>query len=224
MPGGVITGKSPAFLIGVAIATFVGFFAIARLLPILGASDQGVALRMVVQIAAAIGLLVVLTKALGVSPAPLGLQPFRFSALGWGLLCLLASFVLSATTLLIAGRFGYQQNPAVMAALAARPVWLLLLIAAGAGIAEEVVFRSVLLSHIEALTKNTYVGAGVSLAVFSLAHAAGWGFSQVIFAAMPGLALTLFFVWKRNLLVCIIAHFLTDAFGLLSAAMLLRHH
>ncbi len=41
---------------------------------------------------------------------------------------------------------------------------------------------------------------------------------------MPGLVLTLFFLWKRDLWVCIIAHFLVDAVGLLSAAAALAHH
>ena len=60
--------------------------------------------------------------------------------------------------------------------------------------------------------------------VFALAHAGGWGSSQIIFAAVPGLVLTLFFLWKRDLWICIIAHFLTDAAGLLSAGPDLVNH
>ena len=100
----------------------------------------------------------------------------------------------------------------------------MLLLAATAGIAEEIIFRSVLITELEAATGLKWLAALISLLVFAAAHAGGWGPTQVIFAAVPGLVLTLFFLWKRDLWICIIAHFLTDALGLLSAAAAMSHH
>jgi membrane protease YdiL (CAAX protease family) len=95
---------------------------------------------------------------------------------------------------------------------------LLALVALAAAISEEIVFRSIVISHIEAATGSTRLAAAVSLATFAFAHLGGWGWSQVLFAAVPGVVLVTFFVWKRNLAVVIIAHFLTDLVGLLGAA------
>jgi uncharacterized protein len=209
----------------VALISTAGFLLLVRLLPSLrtGSAAQ-VIVKAVVEIGATIGLLYGLIR-WGIEPREaFGVRRVRASSLGWGLVCFLASAILSALTIFAFVRLGITQDRATLTSLASRPVPIIILLAAMAAIAEEIIFRSVLITELEAATGMRWLAGLVSLVVFAAAHAGGWGPWQVIFAAVPGLVLTLFFLWKRDLWICILAHFLTDALGLLSAAAGMAHH
>ena len=210
------------------LAAFLGtatFLALIRLLPSLKtASNPLVIVRCIGEAAAALTILYVLTRAGDQTLEDFGIRKVRLATLGWGLVCFLLSASLSALTLFAFARFGIGQDKATLTALASRPAPIILLIAAVAGVAEEIIFRSVLITELEAATGVRWLAATVSLAIFALAHVGGWGSWQILFAAVPGLVLTLFFLWKRDLWICIIAHFLTDATGLFGAAAALAHH
>ncbi len=208
-----------------ALVSTAMFMLLIRLLPSLKtASDAQVILKCGAEVAVAAAILYTLVR-LGSEPSKaFGISRVRPATFGWGFLCFVGSVIVSALTLLGFARFGIEQNKEMLTALASRPVPIILFIAAAAAIAEEIIFRSVLITELEAATGFRWLAAAVSLAAFALAHAGGWGASQIVFAAVPGLVLTLFFLWKRDLWICIIAHFLTDAFGLLGAAARLAHH
>jgi uncharacterized protein len=216
---------SRTFHLLVAVLSAAGFLVLVRVLPSLASKSVAeVTLKAAVEIVATVALLYGLIRWGGQSRETLGVRRVRASTFGWGFLCFLASAILSALTIFAFAHFGITQDKSTLVALASKPVPVILLIAAMAAIAEEIVFRSVVISQLEAATGMTWLAAIVSLAVFALAHAAGWGPWQIVFAAVPGLVLTLFFLWKRDLWICMIAHFLTDALGLLSAAATLAHH
>lgn len=203
----------------VALCSVAGFLLLVRLLPPLKTATNGeIVLKDAAEICATALLLWALVRTRLEKAQALGVRRPRLATIGWALVCFVIIAVLSALTLFAFGRFGITQDKAMLAALASRPVPIILLIAAAAGIAEEIIFRSVLIAALEAATGMTWLAAIISLAFFAAAHASGWGPIQVIFAAVPGLVLTLFFLWKRDLWICMIAHFLTDATGLLSAA------
>jgi membrane protease YdiL (CAAX protease family) len=217
--------RSRAFHFLVALLSAAGFLVLVRVLPSLRSESVAeVTGKAAVEIVATIVLLYGLIRWGGQRRVALGLRPVRASTFGWGFLCFLASAILSAVTLLAFAHFGVTQDKSTLAALASKPVPVILLIAAMAAISEEIVFRSIVITQLEAATGMTWFAAIVSLAVFALAHAAGWGAWQIIFAAVPGLVLTIFFLWKRDLWICMIGHFLTDAVGLLSAAAAMAHH
>lgn len=217
--------RSRTYYFFAALFSTAIFLLLVRFLPSLKtASNPLVVVRCVVEGAAAIAILYALSRADRRPLEAFGVQRVRLATFGWGFLCFLISATLSALTLLAFARFGIAQDKATLVALASRPVPIILLIAAMAGIAEEIIFRSILITELEAATGMRWLAAIVSLAVFALAHAGAWGPWQIIFAAVPGLVLTLFFLWKRNVWICMLAHFLTDAAGLLSAAAGLAHH
>lgn len=216
--------RSRTFHFLAALVSTGAFLLLVRVLPSLAtAGDPQLVVKCVAEIVFSIVVLAALLR-WGEPADRLGVRRFRASTLGWGLLCFLVIAVLSAATLFAFARFGISQDKATLSALASRPIPLILLIAAAAAIAEEIVFRSVLITELEAATGLEWFAAIVSLAIFAGAHAAGWGATQIIFAAVPGLVLTLAFLWKRDLWICILAHFLTDAAGLLSAAAAMAHH
>jgi CAAX protease family protein len=223
-----MTTTSPhtrAFHFLVALISTAAFLGLVRVLPSLRtATDAQVIVKCAAEIVATLALLYGLIRWGSERPQALGVRRVRAATFGWGFLCFLASAILSGLTLFAFARLGISQDRATLAALASRPIPIILLIAAMAGIAEEIVFRSVLITELEAATGMRWLAALVSLAVFAAAHASGWGPWQMVFAAVPGLVLTLFFLWKRDLWICMIAHFLTDAAGLLSATAGMAHH
>jgi membrane protease YdiL (CAAX protease family) len=217
--------RSRTFHLIAAIVSLAAFLGLIHLLPSLAtATNQQVLIKAASEILLTVALLYGLVRWGGVSPARLGVGRIRFASVGWGLLCFIAATALSIVVVLGFRHVGITQQQSVISALASKPIPVILLIAATAAIAEEILFRSILITELESATGITWVAAAISLAAFALAHAAAWGPWQIAFAAVPGLVLTLFFLWKRDLWVCIVAHFLTDAIGLLGAAAAMAHH
>jgi membrane protease YdiL (CAAX protease family) len=221
----ITSPRTRVFHLLLALISVVVFYAVVRLLPsLVKASDAQVIVKCAVEIVVSVAILYSLIRWGRQPREALGVTRVRPASFGWGFLCFLASAVLSATVLFAFARFGISQDKATLIALASRPAPIILLIALTAGIAEEIIFRSVLISQLEFASGSPWLAGAVSLLLFGLAHAAAWGPWQIVFAMVPGLVLTLFFLWKRDLWVCMIAHFLTDALGLLSAAAALAHH
>lgn len=81
-----------------------------------------------------------------------------------------------------------------------------------AAITEEVLFRGVGVSTLEAAGRSTRLAAALSLGAFALAHVGSWPISHVLLVALPlGTALTWCFVRLRNLPVVMVAHAIIDA-------------
>ena len=51
----------------------------------------------------------------------------------------------------------------------------------------------------------------VTCALFTLAHLTGWGWEQTLIAGAAGIVLTLLYLWRRDLIANMIAHWITDA-------------
>ena len=77
-------------------------------------------------------------------------------------------------------------------------------------VCEEVMFRGYLIERVGELTGNIRVAAVVSLILFGLNHASGWGFGYVFVVATEGAAYATLYVWRRNLPACMVVHFVTD--------------
>ena len=100
-------------------------------------------------------------------------------------------------------------------ALMATPFWWRLISTVRAAVSEEVLFRGYAMERIEELTGSRTVATVLSLAVFTLDHVAYWGWSHELIVAVGGLAFSLLYLWRRNLWVNIVAHFIVDAASVL---------
>lgn len=78
-----------------------------------------------------------------------------------------------------------------------------------AGISEEVFYRGFAISRLEEMVGSKWIAAAISLVLFAGFHyRQGW--AGIFLAFTIGAVLTAFFLWKRNLLAAIFAHFLVD--------------
>jgi membrane protease YdiL (CAAX protease family) len=97
------------------------------------------------------------------------------------------------------------------------PYWYRVLLVLRAAVVEEILFRAYLMEKVRQLTGSWILAILVSVAAFTLAHLSGWGLVQLIpvFAAAVVFALL---YWRRRDTPCnIIAHFITDGLGFLTA-------
>lgn len=99
--------------------------------------------------------------------------------------------------------------------LAAAPRWWLIISLVRAAAGEEILFRGYAIERFRELTGSLPIAAIVSWAVFTAAHVPLWGWGHLLVAGFCGAILTLLYLWRRNLWVTMLAHFLVDATGLL---------
>ncbi|WP_296814789.1 CPBP family intramembrane glutamic endopeptidase [Brevundimonas sp.] len=135
----------------------------------------------------------------------------------WGLLGSVVLIALFAATQLLLQLLGLGVSEAATLDFGQIPPWLILAMALRAGVVEEILFRGYAVTRLESLTGRTWVAALLSLAAFVVLHATSWSAGHLIFVAVAGGALTLLYVWKRNLSANIIAHTLVDVVGLMLA-------
>ena len=100
-------------------------------------------------------------------------------------------------------------------ALMATPFWWRFISTIRAAVTEEVLFRGYAMERIEELSGSRIVAVVVSCAIFTLAHVSAWGWSHELTVAIGGLAFSLLYLWRRNLWVNTIAHFIVDAVSVL---------
>jgi len=103
---------------------------------------------------------------------------------------------------LVGLNYGSSSGPAV-------PLGVSLLLYARAGIAEEVFYRGYAIERIETLTGNRAVAAAVPLLIFAGGHFSQ-GTAGILITFVIGAIATAIYLWKRNLLILIIAHFMVD--------------
>jgi len=81
-----------------------------------------------------------------------------------------------------------------------------------AAVTEEVLFRGYAIERLLEVTGQRWLAGAISLAVFTAIHVPNWGVAHSIGVVLPlGVALTVLYLWKRNVLLVIIVHFIIDA-------------
>ena len=90
------------------------------------------------------------------------------------------------------------------------PYWLQVLIVVRAAVSEEVFFRGYAIERLHELSGSRTTAAIVSCTIFTLDHVSFWGWHHIFIAGTAGIILTLLYLWRRNLWVNMIAHFVVD--------------
>lgn len=141
---------------------------------------------------------------------PLSSIGFRASRIGrsltWGFALAIVCFAAVLACLAIYSVLGvhYGEGAAISRSL---PVTLLTVFRAG--ISEEIFYRGYAIERLQSLTGSKWIAAAISLAAF-----AGFHFRQgpagVVLALVLGSIITGYYLWKRDLLAAMFAHFLVD--------------
>jgi membrane protease YdiL (CAAX protease family) len=121
-----------------------------------------------------------------------------------GLFCLFVLPLITAPLVNMADDGGLQAGIQKLAAL---PIWFRLLVAVTGGIIEETLYRGYAVERLAMITGRAWVGGVISMVIFGLAHIPSWGVGFSLAADLPfGAVMTLFYLWRRDLLANIIAH------------------
>lgn len=101
------------------------------------------------------------------------------------------------------------------------PLWLVFLIVIRAGVVEELFYRGYAIERLQALGLNKFLSAAIPLLIFSLGHWVG-GWANIVVALALGGVLSAFYLWRRDLVANMIAHFAVDFVGVILPR--LAHH
>ena len=195
--------------VGLVIALFgaptvVGLFKLAGF----GRADFGATIVRELIILALVAILFWIIRTREKLPlSSIGLHRQRIvPAILWSLATILLFAVGIAACLLLFPLVGLSYGASSGPAL---PVGVSLLLYARAGIAEEVFYRGFAIERIEALTGSRAMAAIVPLLIFAGSHFSQ-GIAGILITFAIGAIATAVYLWRRNLLILIIAHFMVD--------------
>lgn len=150
---------------------------------------------------------------------PLSSIGFRAVGLKDGIIAILAGILILAGLalmfLVVFPALHWTENSQI-ASLSALPYWLNVLIVVRAAVSEEILFRGYPMERLEELTGSRAVAGVVTCTVFTLDHISFWGWHHIFIAGLAGVALTFLYLWRRNVWVNMIAHFIVDASAFLA--------
>jgi uncharacterized protein len=94
------------------------------------------------------------------------------------------------------------------------PKWFLILDVAVVAASEEWLYRAYAIERLQALTGRPWLAGALSLAAFGLAHLPLWGPGVALTTLVSGGAFTALYLWRRDITALILAHVVTDLYGL----------
>jgi membrane protease YdiL (CAAX protease family) len=138
----------------------------------------------------------------------IGLRPpDRVTLVSGILLWLVTSFLLPIVTAPIVNAMGTGGLEAGIRKLAVLPAWFRVIVGVSAGFVEEILYRGYAIERLTTISGKRWFAAAISIVAFGLAHVPAWGLGFSLAADFPfGILMTLFYLWRRDLLANILAH------------------
>jgi membrane protease YdiL (CAAX protease family) len=203
------SASRPWTLAGLAIA-LLGIPAIVTAQRMIGptpATSGAVAAREIAVLALTAFLLWIVVGRERQPLASIGLRTDHIGrSVAWGLALAIVCFVVVLTCLSAYSALGihYGEGAAISHSLP-----LALLAVLRAGIAEEIFYRGYGIERLQSLIGSQWLAAGISLAAFAGFHFRQ-GLAGIFLALVLGGIITGYYLWKRDLVATIFAHFLVD--------------
>jgi membrane protease YdiL (CAAX protease family) len=153
--------------------------------------------------------------------ASIGLVRPTFATLFWGVAAAVTLLAMGAAVSYVTYSALKEPNRSVaeIEALVRGSLVYALFIALRGGVIEEVFYRGLAIEQLTVLTGRRWFAAVAATLVFIVIHALRFDLRQLITIAVPSIGFTALYLWRRNLLVNIIAHFLIDAIALGAVAL-----
>lgn len=134
----------------------------------------------------------------------------------WYIVAFFALLAIGATVFFAATHPSMQAKSSILGQAILVPFALRALLVFTAGVCEEICFRGFAIERLNALTGNIWIAAVVGTALFTLGHVPRYGWSSGLGSvSVIGAALSLLYIWRRNLASCIALHWLIDGVSLL---------
>jgi membrane protease YdiL (CAAX protease family) len=103
--------------------------------------------------------------------------------------------------------FGTEGLETGVQGLALLPIWFRVIVGLTGGMVEEILYRGYAIERLALLTGQRWLAGMISAVIFGLAHIPTWGVAFALGVDLPfGIVMTLFYLWKRDLIANIIAH------------------
>ena len=152
--------------------------------------------------------------------ASIGLLPLRWWTIPAGMLGGVAIALFSGT-LVSALRLSAETPSATY--FMSLPFWMRLALVITAGVFEETLYRGYAIERLTTLWGSKWAACLATVALFTLAHLPGADWSALLPIGIVALLVTLLYLWRRDLVLNIIAHATIDAMGLLLNPVLAAH-
>lgn len=108
-----------------------------------------------------------------------------------------------------------------MARVLSLPLSVRIVAVVTAGVVEDFLFIGYAFTRLAWLTGRNWLAGIISVAAAALLHLPNWGLGPVLAYLLTGAIATAFFVWRRDLVANMIAHFTVDAMGIVIVPVLL---
>jgi uncharacterized protein len=181
--------------------------------------DAGVANRLAFELIVWAWVAGILLYVVRIEGRPLSSIGFRAVGLKDGIIAILAGILilaLLALILLVVFPALNWSESSQESSILSLPYWLNVLIVVRAAVSEEILFRGYPLERLEELTGSRAIAGVVTCVVFTLDHISFWGWHHIFIAGSAGAALTVLYLWRRNIWLNMIAHFIVDAAAFLA--------
>jgi membrane protease YdiL (CAAX protease family) len=154
----------------------------------------------------AVALIVIIRRGEHLPMRSIGLGTARWwKSILWGLVIATVSAVV---LLALAHLTGYGHGPG-SAAFEKLPLWLITAIVFRAGVVEELFYRGYAIERLRMIGLGRFWSVAIPLVIFSLGHWSG-GAANILIAFAAGLILTVFYLWRRDLVANMIGHGVID--------------
>jgi uncharacterized protein len=142
----------------------------------------------------------------------IGLQPVRWWTVPAGLIGGVAIMILGGILVSVSG---LHADSGFVGELQTLPVLLQIFIALTAGIFEETLYRGYATERLATLWGNKWLAGASTVVLFTLAHLPVAGMAHILPVGIISVLVTLLYLWRRDLVLNIVAHATIDTLGLL---------
>ncbi|MDE1938585.1 MAG: CPBP family intramembrane metalloprotease [Alphaproteobacteria bacterium] len=150
----------------------------------------------------------------------IGLRSLRWWTIPLGLL---AGVVITALAGVLVRALGVSTDQHLATFLQSLPFSVRLLLVVTAGVFEETLYRGYALERLASAFNSKWVAAAVTVAFFTLGHVPAVGFAHLLPVFIVSVFVTLLYLWRRDLMVNVVAHATIDGIGLLLVPILAHH-
>lgn len=173
---------------------------------------------------AALVLLVYVVAAEHRSLGSIGFRAPCARDIGWGILIGIALlFGAGVLDSIVFPALHLRINLDTYRAIIGAPVAYRIALVTRAAVCEEILFRGYSIERLKEWSGSPWLAGLVSWAAFTSIHLSAWGAAQLIVAGYGGALLTLLYLWRRNIWVNMLAHWIGDC-GFILAPLLTAHH